>query len=117
VPPGFATTAAASGFAHFRRHWRFYAAHVAAFSLLCLICAAHVAWGATYLIRHYHWSVGEVGTVLGRHGVNIATFALGRENDRAIGVVIVDETAPIADAVLSELRTIPAVREVRLVRV
>ena len=36
--------------------------------------------------------IGEVGTVLGRHGVNIATFALGREGDRAIGVVIVDET-------------------------
>jgi len=66
---GSATTAAASGFAHFRRHWRFYAAHIAAFSLLCLICAAHVAWGATYLIRHYHWSVGEVGTVLAAMGL------------------------------------------------
>ena len=61
--------------------------------------------------------IGDVGTVLGRHQINIATFALGREGDRAIGVVIVDETAPIPDAVLSELAKIPAVREVRLVRV
>jgi len=61
--------------------------------------------------------IGHVGTVLGRHGVNIATFALGREGDRAIGVVIVDEAAPIPDAVLAELGTLPAVREVRLVRI
>jgi D-3-phosphoglycerate dehydrogenase len=61
--------------------------------------------------------IGEVGTILGRHGVNIATFALGREGDRAIGIVIVDETAPIPEQVLTELRTIKAVREVRVVRV
>jgi D-3-phosphoglycerate dehydrogenase len=61
--------------------------------------------------------IGDVGTVLGRHGINIATFALGRENNRAVGVVIVDENAPIADAVLDELRKVTAVREVRLVRV
>jgi len=61
--------------------------------------------------------IGDVGTVLGRHGVNIATFALGRDGDRAIGVVIVDETAPIAEDVLTELRAIRAVREARLVRV
>ena len=61
--------------------------------------------------------IGDVGTVLGRHGVNIANFALGREGDRAVGVVIVDETSPIPDAVLAELRTVKAVREARLVRV
>jgi D-3-phosphoglycerate dehydrogenase len=61
--------------------------------------------------------IGQVGTVLGRHGLNIATFALGRDGDRAIGVVIVDEAAPIPDVVLDELRTLPNVREVRLVRV
>ena len=44
--------------------------------------------------------IGEVGTILGRHGVNIANFALGREGTRAVGVVIVDETSPIPDAVL-----------------
>ena len=35
--------------------------------------------------------IGEVGTILGRHGVNIANFALGRGDDGAIGVVNVDE--------------------------
>jgi D-3-phosphoglycerate dehydrogenase len=61
--------------------------------------------------------IGDVGTILGRHGVNIANFALGRDGDRAVGVVIVDEDKPIPDAVLTELRHVKAVREARLVRV
>ena len=61
--------------------------------------------------------IGEVGTILGKHGVNIANFALGREGTRAIGVVIVDETSPIPDAVLADLRKVKAIREVRIVRV
>jgi D-3-phosphoglycerate dehydrogenase len=61
--------------------------------------------------------IGEVGTILGRHAVNIANFALGRDGDRAVGVVIVDETAPIPDVVLEELRRVRAIREARLVRV
>ena len=34
--------------------------------------------------------IGEVGTILGRHGINIASFALGRGPDGAVGVVNVD---------------------------
>jgi D-3-phosphoglycerate dehydrogenase len=61
--------------------------------------------------------IGEVGTILGRHGVNIANFALGREGDRAVGVVDVDETKPIPDGVLDDLRKVKAIREARIVRV
>ena len=64
--------------------------------------------------------IGEVGTILGRHGVNIANFALGRNASGAIGVVNVDEdaAAPRAlDAALDELRRIAAVRQVFLVRI
>ena len=61
--------------------------------------------------------IGDVGTILGRHGVNIANFALGRSADRAIGVVNVDEAVPVPEAVLNEIRKLPAVREARLVRV
>jgi len=50
--------------AHFRRHWKFYVAHIAGFSALCHVTAAHTAWSATFLLRHYHWSVSEVGTVM-----------------------------------------------------
>jgi D-3-phosphoglycerate dehydrogenase len=63
--------------------------------------------------------IGDVGTVLGKHGVNIATFALGRGGigERAVGVVIVDEAAPIPEVVLDDLRKVKAVREARIVRV
>ena len=62
--------------------------------------------------------IGQIGTILGRHNVNIANFALGRDTgNRAVGVVIVDETAPIPDAVLEELRKVPGIREARIVRV
>jgi D-3-phosphoglycerate dehydrogenase len=63
--------------------------------------------------------IGDVGTILGRHGVNIANFALGREGDRAAGIAIVDETpaSPVPEAVLDELRKVKAVREARIVRV
>jgi predicted regulator of amino acid metabolism with ACT domain len=60
--------------------------------------------------------IGAVGTILGKHQINIAQFALGRDGDRAMGIVTVDEPTPIADGVLDELRKVPAIREVRLVR-
>jgi len=63
--------------------------------------------------------IGEVGTILGRHGVNIASFALGRNATGAIGVVNVDEdpAAPQAlDRAVEELRKVPAIREAFVVR-
>jgi D-3-phosphoglycerate dehydrogenase / 2-oxoglutarate reductase len=60
--------------------------------------------------------IGAVGTTLGTHRINIAQFALGRDGDRAMGVVTVDEPTPIPDVVLEELRKLKAVREARLVR-
>ena len=61
--------------------------------------------------------IGAVGTILGNHKVNIANFALGRSGDSAVGVVNVDETSAIPQAVLDEIRRVPGVREVRIVRV
>jgi D-3-phosphoglycerate dehydrogenase len=64
--------------------------------------------------------IGEVGTILGRHAVNIANFALGRSESGAIGVVNVDEDpdAPqeLENAV-EELRKVPAIREAWVVRI
>jgi D-3-phosphoglycerate dehydrogenase / 2-oxoglutarate reductase len=63
--------------------------------------------------------IGEVGTILGRQGVNIANFALGRGETGAIGVVNVDEDgrsgAALENAV-QEIRRIPAIREAWIVR-
>jgi D-3-phosphoglycerate dehydrogenase / 2-oxoglutarate reductase len=62
--------------------------------------------------------IGEVGTILGRHGVNIANFALGRAEGGAIGVVNVDEepgTTSLLEAV-EEIRRVPAIKEAWVVR-
>jgi D-3-phosphoglycerate dehydrogenase / 2-oxoglutarate reductase len=60
--------------------------------------------------------IGAVGTVLGKHGVNIANFALGRSPQGAIGVVGVDDEGLVTERVMQELRQIPAVRSAELVR-
>jgi D-3-phosphoglycerate dehydrogenase len=63
--------------------------------------------------------IGEVGTILGRLGVNIANFALGRSEAGAVGVVNVDEEASAPDALdsaITIIRKIPAVRDAWLVR-
>lgn len=61
--------------------------------------------------------IGEVGTILGRHGVNIASFALGRGEGGAVGVVNVDETAGSSlEAAVDAIRRVPAVKEAWLVR-
>ena len=61
--------------------------------------------------------IGRVGTLLGDRQVNIANFALGRNQpaEEAIGLVNVDQGIP--GEVLGEIRAIPAVRVARLVEV
>jgi D-3-phosphoglycerate dehydrogenase len=69
--------------------------------------------------------IGAVGSLLGRHRVNIASFALGRNYECAgcaIGVVNVDE-APgtdhegiVTDRVLAEIRGIAAIQSAWRVR-
>jgi D-3-phosphoglycerate dehydrogenase / 2-oxoglutarate reductase len=61
--------------------------------------------------------IGEVGTLLGRHGINIASFMLGRSARRAVGVVNVDDSGSLTADVLDEIRRVPAVRSAWLVRV
>ena len=65
--------------------------------------------------------VGKVGTILGKHGINIANFSLGRRHGQpepgvpfeAIAVVHVDGGVP--EAVVSELRGVPAVQQAKAV--
>jgi D-3-phosphoglycerate dehydrogenase / 2-oxoglutarate reductase len=65
--------------------------------------------------------IGKVGTILGRHKINIADFSLGRrvgaksEGPReAIAVVHVDGNVP--ERVLAELRKVAAIAEAKAVR-
>ncbi len=60
--------------------------------------------------------IGRVGTLLGNGRVNIANFALGRnQSDEAIGLVNVDQ--PVDGDVLEQIRAIPAVRVAKLIEV
>ena len=60
--------------------------------------------------------IGKVGTLLGRHSVNIGNFALGRSGEQgsveeAISVVQVDSPAPAE--VLQEIAQLAEIHEVR----
>ena len=65
--------------------------------------------------------IGKVGTILGKHGINIANFSLGRRSGEpqpgqpleAIAVVQVDGSVP--EAVVSELRGIPAIHQAKAI--
>ena len=62
--------------------------------------------------------IGEVGTILGRHKVNIASFALGRNEAGAVGIVTVDEVASAhaLESAAEAIRQVPAIRSVWIVR-
>ncbi len=60
--------------------------------------------------------VGKVGSLLGKHGINIARMGLGRKpgSGRAVMLIEIDNEAP--PAVLEELPRIPGVREARFLK-
>ncbi len=66
--------------------------------------------------------IGKVGTILGKHKINIANFSLGRRSGntkpgtprQAIAVVHVDGRVP--PEVLAELRKVPAVEQAKAIR-
>ncbi|MGB9498465.1 MAG: ACT domain-containing protein [Dissulfuribacterales bacterium] len=57
--------------------------------------------------------IGNVGTTLGRHNVNIGRFQLGQRDDRAVCLVNID--TPVDDAVLEEIKGLPNILRVRQV--
>ncbi|MFN2444473.1 MAG: phosphoglycerate dehydrogenase [Vicinamibacterales bacterium] len=84
--------------------------------------AVEAPLGGTLLLITNHDQpgvIGEVGTILGRHGLNIANFALGRNDSGAVGVVNLDEAtldAAVTDEVLDQIRAVTAVKTARVVR-
>ena len=61
--------------------------------------------------------IGRVGTLLGDRNINIANFALGRnqQTQEALGLVNVDNQIP--EKVLEEIRAIPAVRTAKVIEI
>jgi D-3-phosphoglycerate dehydrogenase len=60
--------------------------------------------------------IGDVGTILGKQGINIASFALGRSATGAVGVVALDSDAdtPEVRVAVQEIKALPAVKDARL---
>ena len=57
--------------------------------------------------------IGNVGTTLGRHGINIGRFQLGRRGDRALCMVNID--TPADDSVIEDIRALPNMLSVKQV--
>src|SRR5205807_10327606 len=60
--------------------------------------------------------IGYIGGVLGKNGINIATFSLGRKNAGAEAVSVIQTDQPIPDPVIAELLKNPAVKLARPVK-
>jgi D-3-phosphoglycerate dehydrogenase / 2-oxoglutarate reductase len=62
--------------------------------------------------------IGHVGTTLGKHGVNIATFALGRRAAErgAQAVALVGLDGEVSASILGPIREIAAITEAKLLR-
>src|SRR5438477_6882320 len=76
--------------------------------------------GTTLYLRNHDEPgvIGQVGNTLGRLGVNIATFALGRREAargaEAVSLVRVD--GPVEDSILNDIRQVKAITEARIFR-
>ena len=66
--------------------------------------------------------IGRVGTILGEHKINIANFSLGRRTEEGPGsepreaIAIAHVDGCVSDAVITELRKSPAVRQAKAVK-
>jgi D-3-phosphoglycerate dehydrogenase len=62
--------------------------------------------------------IGQVGTMLGKYGVNIATFALGRKDAKqgAQAVSLVRLDGEVFNSILEPIRGIPAITYAKLLR-
>lgn len=59
--------------------------------------------------------IGQVGTILGKANINIASFVLGRDAERPYAVGVVNTDSEISEQVLERIRSIPAVRYAQVV--
>ena len=60
--------------------------------------------------------IGQVGTILGKHKVNIASFVLGRSDSESQAIGVINTDFEVEQSVIEEIRSIPAVSFARIVR-
>ncbi len=57
-------------------------------------------------------SIGEIGTTLGRHNINIGRMQVGQEEDGDRNIIFLTTDTPIPDAVIEEMRVLSLVKTV-----
>jgi D-3-phosphoglycerate dehydrogenase len=60
--------------------------------------------------------IGSFGTLLGESGVNVATFALGRDRPGGDAICFVSVDQPVTEELLQRIEEIPQVKRARAVR-
>ncbi|MDQ6704211.1 MAG: phosphoglycerate dehydrogenase, partial [Pseudomonadota bacterium] len=57
--------------------------------------------------------IGRFASLLGNAGINIATFALGRDREGGSAIALVEVDGPVPEKVLAEIGTLPGVKEAK----
>jgi D-3-phosphoglycerate dehydrogenase len=82
-----------------------------------IACEASLEGNLTYLQNEdVPGVIGYIGGVLGKSGINIATFSLGRRSAGAEAVAVIQTDQPVPDHVIGELLKNPAVKLARPVK-
>jgi len=82
-----------------------------------IACEAALEGSLTYLQNEdVPGVIGYIGGVLGKSGINIATFSLGRKDAGAEAVSVIQTDQPIPEPVIAELLKNPAVKLARPVK-
>ena len=82
-----------------------------------IACEAALEGSLTYLQNEdVPGVIGYIGAALGKSGINIATFSLGRRSAGAEAVSVIQTDQPVPDPVIAELLKNPAVKLARPVK-
>ncbi|MFH0947840.1 MAG: phosphoglycerate dehydrogenase [Elusimicrobiota bacterium] len=60
--------------------------------------------------------VGKIGMILGKNSINIAAMELGRKTAGGDAITIVNVDNPITDNILSEIKNLPEVKDVKMIK-
>jgi L-serine deaminase len=61
-------------------------------------------------------SIGAVGTIAGRHNINISFMEVGRISPRGRAMMVLGLDDPMPPSVLEEIRSMPNIHSARLVK-
>jgi len=59
--------------------------------------------------------IGAVGTLAGRHNINISSMDVGRLNPRGMAMMVIGLDDPVPPPVLEEIKALPQIINARLV--